>query len=75
MIQPFKTEPNPTETVSPLYMGKHVFRFGWWNGTEKTDFNRLQRNKNRFTNRLVDFSKTAFKPLLTGFSIFDKKTG
>jgi hypothetical protein len=67
-----KTEPNRTETVFPLYMGKHVSGFSWGKRTEKTDFNRLKRTFNRFTNRLDDFSKTAYNTLLTAFSVLTK---
>jgi hypothetical protein len=58
-----KTEPNRTETVFPLYMGKHVSGFSWVFGTEKTDLNRFKRNLNRFLKPVPLFSKTAFKPI------------
>jgi hypothetical protein len=67
-----KTEPKRTETVFPLYRGKHVYGFRWVNGTEKTDFNRLKRTLNRLDEPVDDFSKTAFNTLLTAFLILTK---
>jgi hypothetical protein len=67
-----KTEPNRTETVFPLYRGKHVYGFSWVNGTEKTDFNRLKRTFNRLDEPVRHFSKTAFNTLLTDFSVLTK---
>lgn len=67
-----KTEPNRTETVFPLYRGKHVSGCGWGNGTEKTDLNRLKRTLNRLDEPVDDFSKTAFNTLLTAFLILTK---
>jgi len=55
-----KTEPNRTETVFPLYMGKHVFGFSWGKRTEKTGLNRLQSVLNRLANRLALFQKPRF---------------